>query len=82
MSRIANSLYTNAVGIAEMLGHKVGWFYLHRQKLEREGLPAKDELMNGWYKPAVQAWLDRRAGLGHGRSADEAELDRALLGHH
>lgn len=80
--RPTNALYTNARGVALLLGHKAGWFYAHRKQLECEGMPRKDRLMNGWYVPAVQAWLDRRHGLGqHGRSPDEAELDRALFGH-
>lgn len=74
------SLYLNAAGVAALLGYKPAWFYVHRERLEREGMPKKDELMNGWYEPAIRAWLDRRHGLGHGRSADEAELDRVLLG--
>lgn len=55
---------TNAAGVAEMIGgYADSWFYAHRKRLEAEGLPKKDKALGGWHRPAVQAWLDRRAGI-------------------
>lgn len=55
---------TNAAGVAEMIGgYSEAWFYEHREKLEAEGCPKRDALLGGWHRAAVQAWLDRRAGV-------------------
>ena len=63
MRSIAPSQFINARGVASLLGRTAGWFYAHRAELERDGLPAKDPIMRGWYEPAVKAWLDRRSGV-------------------
>jgi predicted DNA-binding transcriptional regulator AlpA len=61
--------------IAQMLGHSVGWFYAHREKLERAGLPKKDTLLGGWGRAAIEHWLAQRAGLA-AQSADDQERER------
>lgn len=48
---------------AEMIGHKVTWFYMHRGSLERAGFPRKDDLLGGWSRAAIEHWLAKRAGL-------------------
>ena len=55
---------TNAAGVAEMVGgYSEAWFYENREKLEAGGFPKKGHLLGGWHRAAVQAWLDRRAGV-------------------
>ncbi len=59
-----NGTVTNAAGVAEMIGdYSEAWFYDHRERLEAAGFPKRDALLGGWHKAAVQAWLDRRAGV-------------------
>jgi predicted DNA-binding transcriptional regulator AlpA len=54
----------SAAQVAAMPGieRSVAWFWAHYEELRAEGFPAKDQLLGGWHRSAVQEWLDRRAG--------------------
>ena len=55
---------TNAAGVADMIGgYSEAWFYGHRKRLEADGFPKRDDLLGGWHKAAVEAWLARRSGV-------------------
>jgi predicted DNA-binding transcriptional regulator AlpA len=60
--------------IAKMLDRSAGWFYAHRDKLERAGFPKKDALLGGWSRAAIEVWLAKRAGLV-AQSADDQERE-------
>ena len=49
--------------VAQLIGKSAGWFYAHRAELEALGFPKKDLVLGGWHKPAIEAWLARRAGI-------------------
>jgi hypothetical protein len=69
---------TDAAGVAEMVGgFSSSWFRKNRKDLEAEGFPLKDELLGGWHKPAVQAWLDRRSGTVVRSTAEDKLMERA-----
>ena len=56
------------------------WFYEHRPALEKQGFPAKDDLLGGWHRPAVEAWLAKRAGTVESLSLDaERAAGRASI---
>ena len=50
------------IEVAHRLGHGEGWFTSNRQKLEAEGFPKMDPLLERWDSDAVDDWLDRRSG--------------------
>jgi len=60
--------------IAQMLGHSVGWFYAHRDALERAGFP-KNDLLGGWSRAGIEQWLAKRAGIV-AQSSDDQERER------
>lgn len=49
--------------VAAYLGHGDQWFADRRAQLERAGFPRKDDLLGGWDREAIDAWLDERSGL-------------------
>jgi predicted DNA-binding transcriptional regulator AlpA len=63
-----------AAALGRLLGRSTTWFYQHRRALEKAGFPAKDALLGGWHRPAVEAWLAKRAGIAESLSVD-AERD-------
>ena len=54
----------SAYQVAARLGIAVSQFYNRRAKLESRGFPTRDTLLCGWDAHAIEAWLDRRAGIG------------------
>lgn len=66
----------NARQVANRLGRSVPWFYTHHQALAaREGFPRKDPILKLWDSSAVEAWLNRRAGLEDNTSIENAMLE-------
>ena len=53
------------------MGRKISWFYEHREGLERDGFPVKDEILNGWDSHAIKHWLDDRGGIVKDRPDNE-----------
>lgn len=53
----------NKIQIAARLGWSESTFDSRREQLEALGFPPRDELLSGWDTDAIEAWLDRRAGL-------------------
>lgn len=49
--------------VANYLGHGEQWFADRRADLERAGFPRRDDLLGGWDREAIDAWLDERSGL-------------------
>ena len=45
------------------------WLKDNRDRLEAEGLPQRDPLLDGTDAEAVEAWLDRRSGIANGALA-------------
>ncbi len=56
-------ILTSPHQVATMLGRGEQWFASRRQMLEQAGFPRQDTLLGGWDIDAINAWLDRRAGL-------------------
>jgi hypothetical protein len=55
---------TSPAQVANFLGRSEEWFRQRRETLEADGFPLKDGLLDGWDIDAINAWLDKRAGLG------------------
>lgn len=56
-------ILTSPHQVAALLGRGEEWFRKNRAALERAGFPRRDPLLDGWDAAAIEAWLDRRAGL-------------------
>lgn len=53
-----------SIQVCERLGCSLSWFAANRARLYRAGMPQPDELLGGKTDAkALEAWLDRRAGL-------------------
>ena len=65
-------------GTAARLGQCASTFDKKRPALEAEGFPHYDELLGGWDANAIEAWLDKRAGLSDSCDLVDAdtEIDR------
>lgn len=63
-------ILTSAQQVAALLGHGEDWFRKNRAALERAGFPRQDALLGGWDAEAIEAWLDRRAGLRRAGGVD------------
>lgn len=76
----AAPLILRAAGVGRLLGRSATWFYQHRAELERAGLPAKDRLLGGWHRHAVEAWVASRAGTVQslGLDAEREAMRRAV----
>ncbi len=61
---------TSPVQVATFLGRSEEWFRQRRERLEADGFPRKDRLLDGWDLDAINAWLDKRAGLGQHLSSE------------
>lgn len=65
MTPLFADIITLRATIAPHMGERA--FRAHVRELEQQGFPRRDTTFNGWYMPAVRAWLDARAGLdSHG----------------
>lgn len=49
--------------LAAYLGRSESWVCANRGRLAALGFPGRDPVLGGWDRHAVDAWLDRRAGL-------------------
>lgn len=58
-----SSAYGSEAWCAKTLGVSRDWFWRHRAKLEADGFPARDALMNRTNKADVLAWIARRRRL-------------------
>jgi predicted DNA-binding transcriptional regulator AlpA len=56
------ALVIRAREVAALLGRSSGGFYAHQRELEAAGFPAKDALLGGWHRAAVEGWVAKRAG--------------------
>ena len=56
-------IFKSPAQVATRLGHGEEWFRQHRKNLETAGFPCRDDLLDGWDADAIDAWLDKRAGL-------------------
>lgn len=73
------ALIITAKDVADILGARsAGWFYQHRKSLERAGFPAKDHLLGGWHRSAVETWVAKRSGVVESLSLDAER--RAMRG--
>ncbi len=59
--------------LATRLGKSESWLKINRDRLEAEGLPQRDTLLDGTDADAVETWLDRRSGLS--TANPDQELD-------
>ena len=55
--------------LACRLGKSQPWLKSNRDRLEAEGFPQPDPLLGGTDADAVEAWMDRRSGIGNGALA-------------
>ena len=63
---------TSPAQVAAGLGRGEEWFRRRRERLEAAGFPRRDALLGGWDLDAINAWLDKRAGLDQHLSSDSA----------
>ncbi len=61
--------------VAAFFGKGVVWFNTHRSKLEAAGFPKFDDLLGGRDANAIEAWFDRRSGLGQAANEEQAILE-------
>ena len=61
--------------VAARLNKGVVWFNTHRSELEAAGFPRFDDLLGGRDANAIEAWFDRRSGLGQAASDEQAILE-------
>ena len=61
--------------MAARLNKGVAWFYAHRNELEAAGFPRFDDLLGGRDANAIEAWFDRRSGLGQAANDEKALLE-------
>lgn len=52
--------------VARLFDRSVSWFRQQRARLERQGFPARDALLGGWPRRAVERWFDERDGKAVG----------------
>lgn len=64
--------------VATRLGKSVGWLNQNLDALGRIGFPRRDEFFQGWDSNAIEAWLDRRAGLAHHGETETGEWFAAI----
>lgn len=76
---IPNARIWNAAQVAAVFGRSANWLYAHRNRLEQLGFPSRDRELGGWHSRAIEAWLDRRAGVESNASI-EAEMLEAARG--
>ncbi len=50
----------SAHDLAELFNHGETWLWERLDRLEAAGLPAKDELLDGWNRYQVLAWFQGR----------------------
>ncbi len=60
--------------IAARFNRSQTWFYKHLPRLRQLGFPKRDPIVGGWDRVTVEAWLDRRAGVG-----DVANMESEML---
>lgn len=76
-SHIPDARIWQSEHIAARFGRSVAWFYTHRKRLEQLGFPQRDRDLGGWDSRAVEAWLDRRAGVDSNTSIEVEMLEAA-----
>ncbi len=57
--------------VACRIGKGLSWLTSNRDRLEAEGLPQRDPLLDGTDADAVEVWLDRRSGIANGKLDDD-----------
>lgn len=67
------------VQVAARLGRGSQWLYDNLPRLKQIGFPLKDRDLGGYDSHAVEAWLDRRAGIDANMGV-EAEMLEAARG--
>ncbi len=55
------------------------WLASNLAKLQADGMPPFDPLLNGWDAKAVNLWLDRRRGLVSDQQAASCDFTDAWL---
>lgn len=55
--------FGNARLVAAKFGRRYSWFYANRARLEQLGFPKRDNAIGLWDLKAIEAWLDKRAGI-------------------
>jgi hypothetical protein len=61
--------------VAARLNRSVEWFYSHLPRLKQLGFPSKDNILGGYDSIAVDAWMDRRAGLKNVSNIEDQMLE-------
>ncbi len=61
----------NNFQLACRLNKSEPWLKSNRDRLEAEGLPQRDPLLDGTDADAVEVWLDRRSGIANGKLDDD-----------
>lgn len=49
--------------VARLLRRSVSTFYRKREQLEQRGFPLRSELLGGWHRDAVLAWIANHYGF-------------------
>jgi len=70
----------NEYQVATRLNRGTEWFRSNRQRLESEGFPSRDTLLDGWDSKAIEAWMDRRSGLNESGNDAERKMLEAIRG--
>lgn len=70
----------NEFQVATRLNRGTEWFRSNRKALEAEGFPSRDTLLDGWDSKAIEAWMDKRSGLGASINYAEHKMLEAVRG--
>lgn len=68
-------ILTSRAQVAALLGRSETWFRDNRARLEAAGFPARDALLGGWDRAAIDRFLDARGGIGTGSPGTNAAAD-------
>jgi hypothetical protein len=78
---VSDSPLTAAQMAKTMLKRTPGWFYAHRQIMEKAGFPKPIPIVGKYHPGAVQAWIDRNGGMlpDTGHQSQSAPWKRAVV---
>jgi hypothetical protein len=61
-AEVSEDLLTAAQMARTLLKRSPGWFYAHREEMERAGFPKRIPIVDKYHGGAVQAWIDKNGG--------------------
>lgn len=66
----------NDYQVAARFNRSAEWFRSRKAKLEKEGFPKKDGLLEGWDADAIESWFNKRSNLTPANDAESRMLEK------